>query len=102
MAKGDVEIAPALRHGVGDLEDKGSAAGETAGISHGTRSWVVSVALRDPRGIDEQSQKAPTVAASVEYPLSSELDVNGVEHRLPNETVLMLHGFVFDGATPVG
>ena len=42
------------------------------------------------------------VTASIKHPPPCQVDVDGVEHRFPNETVLILHGLVLNGATPVG
>src|ERR1700733_8037835 len=102
MAKGRVEIAPSIRHRVGNFENQRPVAGEAAGISDSARGWVVSEALGDSRCIDKQSQEATAVAAGVEHPLPCQVDFDGVGHRFPNETVLILHGLVLNGATPVG
>ena len=47
MAEGHVEVAPPIRHGVGNVEGEGSVAGETAGVCDGARGRVVSIALGD-------------------------------------------------------
>src|SRR5271157_2012432 len=101
MAKGHVEVAPSVWHGVGNLEGKRPVAGEAAGVADGAPGRVVSVALGDARRIDEQSQETPAVAAGVEHPRTCQVDVDGVEHRLPNEAMLILHGLVLGRATPV-
>ena len=56
----------------------------------------------DARRVDEETQEAPTIAAGIERPLSRQVGVDGLEHRLPYEAVLVLHGLVLGGATPIG
>ena len=68
MAEGHVEAFPSVRDGLGNLEGERPVSGETAGVSDGTRSWVIPVALADALGVHEQAQESATVAAGVEHP----------------------------------
>ena len=102
MAEGHIEVSPSLGHRVGNLEGKWPCSGDAAGICDGAWGRVVSVALGNTRSIDQQAQKAPTITAGIEDPASLEVGVDGVEHRLPNEAVLVLHGLILGGATPIG
>ncbi len=102
VAEGHLEVAPSLRHRIGDLEGERLVACETSSVCDGARRRVVSVALGDALGVDEQAQEAPAVAAGVEDPAPGQVGPDGVEHGFPYETVLVLHGLVLCGATPVG
>ena len=97
----DIKVAPSVRHRVANRELQRSFAREAARVADRRRGRVESEAGTDPAAIDQETEKAATVAAHVEDTRAMEVDVDGIEHGVPDEAVLVLHRLVFGGALPV-
>ena len=101
VAEGDVEVAPTGRHRVGDLEPQRQLAAEPPGVSDRAGGGVVAGSVGDRRLSAQQAQEAAPVAAGVEDAAPGQVDVDRVEHRAPDELVLILHRRVLGLRLPV-
>ena len=101
VAERGVEPGPSLGHRDRCFEGERTLAREPAGVVDRARRRVVAITLRDAGLVDEQSQETTAVAPGIEHAAPSQVDFDRVEHRLPEEAVLVLHRLVVVGASPV-
>jgi len=63
---------------------------------------VIAESLGDGASIGEQPQEPAPVTAGIEDPPAADVDVDRLEHRPPDEPVLVLHRLVSGRVLPIG
>ena len=101
VAERCVETIPPGGNRIAGLELERPLPDEPPGVLDRARGRVVTETLGDAAPISEQPEEPAPVAARVEDPLSGEVDVDRLKHRLPDERVLVLHGLVRGRALPI-
>ena len=86
---------------MGRFEGQWAITRKLASVGNCSEGRVVTVALGDPSPVNEHPQETASVAAGIKNPRSAQLNIDRIEHGLPDEPMLVLHGLVLDGATPV-
>ena len=102
VAERCIEATPSGRHRAGSLELEGPLPGEPTGVLDRARGWVVTETLGDAAPVGEQPEEPAPVAPHVENPLAGEVDFDRIEHRRPDERVLVLHRLIRCRVPPIG